>query len=102
MYVLIVPAQPKLRGSPPIAEGWLHEIKLDGWWNNCTSLRTAALFSKAGCAFARKFPCLPEPYTSFVRSRSQRGDGADVSIAIQVPNYLMVKGSRALDSRTRS
>jgi bifunctional non-homologous end joining protein LigD len=27
----IVPAQPKLRSSPPVGDAWLHEAKFDGW-----------------------------------------------------------------------
>jgi bifunctional non-homologous end joining protein LigD len=27
----IVPAQPKLRISPPVGDVWLHEAKFDGW-----------------------------------------------------------------------
>jgi len=27
----IEPAQPKLRASPPVGDGWLHEVKFDGY-----------------------------------------------------------------------
>jgi ATP-dependent DNA ligase len=28
----IAPALAKLRSSPPVGEGWLFELKIDGWW----------------------------------------------------------------------
>jgi hypothetical protein len=27
----IVPAQPKVRTSPPLGNAWIHEVKFDGW-----------------------------------------------------------------------
>jgi bifunctional non-homologous end joining protein LigD len=57
----IEPAQPKLRTSPPVGGGWLHEVKFDGYRiqlhkSSDTSSTIVSLYSKGDSDFRRKFP----------------------------------------------
>jgi len=58
----IVPTQPKLRTSPPTGDGWIHEVKYDGWRIQVRKyLDTVALYTRSGnhCAqvpVARRCP----------------------------------------------
>jgi bifunctional non-homologous end joining protein LigD len=57
----IVPAQPKLRTSPPFGDAWIHEVKFDGWWIQVHKyLDTVAPFTKGGDHVGRMFPALVE------------------------------------------
>jgi len=43
----IEPAQPKLRAFPPVGDGWLHEIKFDGYRIQLhKTLSSVSLYSK--------------------------------------------------------
>jgi bifunctional non-homologous end joining protein LigD len=45
----IVPAQPKLRASPPPGDEWIHEIKFDGWRVQVHKYgREVRLYTKSG------------------------------------------------------
>jgi bifunctional non-homologous end joining protein LigD len=48
----IVPAQPKLRTSPPYGDAWIHEVKFDGWR---IQLHKFDGYSRGGYDFSRKF-----------------------------------------------
>jgi bifunctional non-homologous end joining protein LigD len=55
------PAQPKLRASPPVGDGWLHEVKFDGYRVQLhKTLSSVSLYSKGGYNFQRKFRELAE------------------------------------------
>ena len=57
----IEPAQPKLRTSPPAGDGWLHEVKFDGYRIQLHKFpSTVSLYSKGGSDFKRKCPELAE------------------------------------------
>jgi bifunctional non-homologous end joining protein LigD len=57
----IAPAQPKLRTSPPVGDGWLHEVKFDGYRVQLHKFAsTVTLYSKRGHKFMRNFPELSE------------------------------------------
>jgi ATP-dependent DNA ligase len=66
----IEPALPMLHASPPAGDGWLHEIKFDGWRVQlCKLPSNVSIYSKSGRDFGRKFlglvdallrcPCAP-------------------------------------------
>jgi bifunctional non-homologous end joining protein LigD len=53
----IEPAQPKLRASPPVGDGRLHEVKFDGYRIQLHKFSsTVSLYSKSGSDFRQKFP----------------------------------------------
>ena len=55
----IEPALPKLRASPPVGDGWLHEVKFDCWRVQlCKLPSNVSIYSKRGREFRRKFPGL--------------------------------------------
>ena len=55
----IVPAQPRLRASPPAGDGWIHEVKFDGWRIQIHKfLDTVALYTKGGHHVERRFKSL--------------------------------------------
>jgi bifunctional non-homologous end joining protein LigD len=55
----IEPALPKLRVSPPVGDGWLHEVKFDGYRVQLHKFASAiTLYSKSGSSYGRKFPGL--------------------------------------------
>src|SRR5262249_28210030 len=55
------PAQPKLRASPPVGDGWIHEIKFDGYRIRLhKTLNSVSLYSMCGYDFRRKFQELAE------------------------------------------
>jgi bifunctional non-homologous end joining protein LigD len=57
----IEPAQPKLRASPPVGDGWLHEVKFDGYRVQLHKFAsTVTLYTKSGRNFWRKFPELTD------------------------------------------
>jgi bifunctional non-homologous end joining protein LigD len=52
----IVPAQPKLRASPPKGDSWIHEIKWDGWRVQVhKSFDTVALYTRGRHFCGRRF-----------------------------------------------
>jgi ATP-dependent DNA ligase len=55
----IAPAIPRLRASPPTGEGWLHEVKLDGFRVQLHKhSQVATVYSKNGADFTRRFPAI--------------------------------------------
>src|SRR5262245_36637846 len=51
----IVPAQPRLRTSPPAGDNWIHEIKFDGWRIQLHKEgRSVAIYTKNGYRCAHK------------------------------------------------
>jgi bifunctional non-homologous end joining protein LigD len=55
----IAPAIPRLRASPPTGEGWLHEVKLDGFRVQLHKhSRSAIIYSRNGADFTRRFPAI--------------------------------------------
>jgi bifunctional non-homologous end joining protein LigD len=53
----IPPALPKLRASPPIGEGWLYELKFDGYRVQLHKAGlSSAIYGKNGGDFSRRFP----------------------------------------------
>jgi bifunctional non-homologous end joining protein LigD len=55
----IVPAQPRLRASPPTGDGWIHEVKFDGWRIQIHKfLDTVALYTRGGHHVERRFKSL--------------------------------------------
>jgi bifunctional non-homologous end joining protein LigD len=53
----IAPAQPKLRTAPPRGDGWLHEVKFDGWRVQLHKERGMCV-SKQGHDLADRFPSI--------------------------------------------
>jgi bifunctional non-homologous end joining protein LigD len=52
----IVPAQPKLRASPPLGDDWTHEIKFDGWRVQVHKYgREVRLYTKSGFDCTTRF-----------------------------------------------
>jgi bifunctional non-homologous end joining protein LigD len=55
----VPPALPKLRSSPPTGEGWMYELKFDGYR---VQLRKAglssAIYGRNGGDFSRRFPAI--------------------------------------------
>ena len=55
----IPPALPKLRASPPSGEGWLYELKFDGYRVQLHKAGlSSAIFGKNGGDFTRRFPAV--------------------------------------------
>jgi bifunctional non-homologous end joining protein LigD len=55
----IPPALPKLRPSPPTGEGWLYELKFDGWRVQLHKDGVfSALYGRNGGDFTRRFPAI--------------------------------------------
>jgi bifunctional non-homologous end joining protein LigD len=53
------PAIPRLRASPPTGEGWLHEVKLDGFRVQLHKhSRSVTIYSRNGADFTRRFPAI--------------------------------------------
>jgi bifunctional non-homologous end joining protein LigD len=55
----IVPCSPVQRGRPPVGDGWLHEVKFDGWRLQLhKSKRRATIFTRTGRDFTTRFPAI--------------------------------------------
>jgi bifunctional non-homologous end joining protein LigD len=55
----ISPAIARLRPSPPVGEGWTHELKLDGYRVQLHKAgRAVTIYSKNGADFTRRFPAI--------------------------------------------
>jgi bifunctional non-homologous end joining protein LigD len=55
----IPPALPKLRASPPTGEGWLYELKFDGYRVQLhKDGLSSAIFGRNGGDFSRRFPAV--------------------------------------------
>jgi bifunctional non-homologous end joining protein LigD len=55
----IPPALPKLRASPPTGEGWLYELKFDGYRVQLhKDDLSSAIFCRNGGDFTRRFPAV--------------------------------------------
>jgi bifunctional non-homologous end joining protein LigD len=53
------PAVPKLRASPPTDDGWLHELKFDGYRVQLhKSGLSSSIYGKNGGDFTRRFPAI--------------------------------------------
>ena len=53
----IIPAHPVLRDRPPKGDGWLHEVKFDGYRAQLHKAgKAAAIYSKNGWDFSNRFP----------------------------------------------
>jgi bifunctional non-homologous end joining protein LigD len=53
----IIPAQPSLRDRPPKGDGWLHEVKFDGYRAQLHKAGNSAIvYSKNGREFSNRFP----------------------------------------------
>ena len=53
----IPPALPKLRASPPTGEGWLYELKFDGYRVQLHKAGlSSAIYGRNGGDFSRRFP----------------------------------------------
>ena len=53
----IIPAHPVLRDRPPKGDGWLHEVKFDGYRAQLHKAgKAAAIYSKNGRDFSNRFP----------------------------------------------
>ena len=85
----IEPAQPRLRASPPIGDGWLHEVKFDGYRVQLHKFpNSVSLYSKGGRNFWRKFP---ELAVAGLRVRSCVIDGELTACDINgVPNFRVL------------
>jgi bifunctional non-homologous end joining protein LigD len=57
----IVPCQPTLRKEPPAGDGWVHEVKFDGFRIQVhKDGKDVALFSKGGADWTRRYPSIAE------------------------------------------
>ena len=55
----IPPALPKLKASPPISEGWLYELKFDGYRVQLHKDGLSSMFyGRNGGDFTRRFPAI--------------------------------------------
>jgi bifunctional non-homologous end joining protein LigD len=54
----ILPAQPTLRTTPPTGDGWLHEVKFDGYRAQLHKGETSIVYSKNGKDFSSRFPAI--------------------------------------------
>ena len=55
----IPPALPKLRASPPTGEGWLYELKFDGYRVQLHKVGlSSAIYGRNGGDFTRRFPAI--------------------------------------------
>jgi ATP dependent DNA ligase domain len=57
----VPPSIPKLTTRPPAGDGWLHEVKVDGWrLETVKDGSDVALYSRNGVDLAYRFPALTE------------------------------------------
>jgi bifunctional non-homologous end joining protein LigD len=55
----IQPSAPTLRAAPPKGEGWLHELKFDGYRHQIhKDGETVTLYSRNGSDFTRRYPVI--------------------------------------------
>jgi len=55
----IPPALPRLRASPPTGEGWLYELKFDGYRVQLHKVGlSSAIYGRNGGDFTRRFPAI--------------------------------------------
>jgi len=61
----IPPCHPTLRVAPPVGDGWLHEVKFDGWRVQLhKDGRHVALYTKSGYDYALQFRGLSDALRS--------------------------------------
>jgi hypothetical protein len=62
----IIPAQPVLRDRPPKGEGWLHEVKFDGYRVHLHKEgKDVAIYSRNGINFNARFPDIAHALAHF-------------------------------------
>jgi hypothetical protein len=73
----IVPAQPTLRARPPRGEGWLHEVKFDGYHVQLHKVGTdVVIFSRNGADFTSRWPAIAIALQELAAKRSEGGPHA--------------------------
>jgi len=60
----VVPSAPVLRAAPPQGDGWLHEVKFDGWRAQLHKVNgKGVVFSRRGSDISRRFRVVAEAVT---------------------------------------
>jgi hypothetical protein len=103
----IPPALPKLRAFPPTGEGWMYELKFDGYRVQLHKAGlSSAIYDRNGGDFTRRFPtiaatvlALPKekqgPFGHFADHNAQDRDVAPVHRCpyISITNPIMIVSS---------
>jgi bifunctional non-homologous end joining protein LigD len=86
----IVPSAPVSKASPPRGDGWLHEVKFDGWRLQLHRRgRDVALFTKNGHDYTRPLPSIAHPFSHMPGIHSAVIDGELVASDDRgVPDFL--------------
>ena len=64
--MFIRPCLPTLRKDPPAGDGWLHEVKFDGWRLQLHKIgKDVVVYSKQGHDFTHRFPEITRAFLRF-------------------------------------